>query len=76
MTNPDDAFPPASLTEELARNPEADAYFNDVVKRSKEWQRTPSWAHMREVLLSLGVRVGVTDNPIKTVYRRRGGWYS
>lgn len=70
----DDAFPPGNLDEALARNPDADRYMNKVVERSLELGRRPSWKHVAQVLQSLGVLVGATENPVKRVYRQRGGW--
>lgn len=71
---PDDAFPPASLDEALDRNPEANKYLERIIERSNELGRRPSWKAISDALRQRGVTVGASENPIKRVYRQRGGW--
>ena len=71
---PDDMFKARSLQEELAAHPEVDAWFDRLVARSVERGERPAWKLVKQYLVNAGLEVGVTENPIKRVYRARGGW--
>lgn len=66
---PDDLFRRRSLEEQLDDNPEAAAYFNRVVERSRELGRNPAWMRLTAALNELGV--DITVNPVKRVFQER-----
>lgn len=71
MPDPNDAFPAKSLDEELERNPEADAYLDQVVAIAVERGRNPSWRVVVAALKEFGIETGATDNPVKRVVEQR-----
>jgi len=71
VPDPMDAFPPASLDEALARNPEADAYINAVAQKAVELGRAPSWKAVVKGLAEFDVELGSTTNPVKRVVEAR-----
>lgn len=71
MPDPMDAFPPASLDEELERNPEADAYIDAVVGKALELGRNPSWEAVVKGLAEFGIQCGSTTNPVKRIVTAR-----
>lgn len=71
MPDPMDAFPPASLDEELERNPDADAYLDAIVDKAVELGRNPSWEAVVKGLAEFDIRCGTTTNPVKRIVTAR-----